>query len=190
MFVEAELARPGPHGFTTKHKLQVSSGEISGNFLMKNSSTGQRVAPILMAMATNNNDVQIARAGALRRSQRVCLDVDVEVTMHAGTPNSVTERTSTVVVSSHGALVIFKYAASVGDLLTLRIVKTKEQVDCRVVDISDARAEIPKIGVEFVEPRGNLWHVAFPPPDWTPRSAEAKSYSPQLVKSSATDRKP
>ena len=157
---------------------------------MKNSGTRQRGAPILVSMAANNNDVQSARAGAVRRSQRVCLDVDVEVTMHAGTPKSVTERTSTVVVSSHGALVIFKYAVSVGDLLTLRIVKTKEEVVCRVVDISDARAEIPKIGVEFVEPRGNFWHVAFPPADWTPRSPEAKSYSPQLVKNSPTDPKP
>jgi hypothetical protein len=157
---------------------------------MKNSGTGQLAAPILEAMAANNNDAQTARAGALRRSQRVCLDVDVEVTMHAGTPNSVTERTSTVVVSSHGALVIFKYAVSVGDLLTLRIVKSKEEVICRVVDVTDARAEIPKIGVEFVVPRGNFWHVAFPPADWSPRSPEAKSYSPQLVKNSGTDGKP
>jgi hypothetical protein len=143
----------------------------------------------MMGMAANNNEIQAGKPGALRRSQRVCLDVDVEVTLHAGTSKSVTERTNTLIVSSHGALVVFKYAVSVGDLLTLRIVKTKEEVDCRVVDVTDARAEIPKIGIEFVEPRGNFWHVAFPPADWTPRSPEAKSYSPQLVKNAPLDGK-
>jgi hypothetical protein len=141
-------------------------------------------------MAANNHEVSAGRAGAVRRSQRVCLNVDIEVISEPGTPQSATERSSTLIVSSHGALVVLKKPTAVGDLLTLRIVQTREEVGCRVVDISEARADIPKIGVEFVEPRSNFWHVAFPPADWTPRSPEAKTYTPHLVKNSSPGGKP
>ncbi len=133
-------------------------------------------------MATDANDLQPARTGTLRRSQRVCLKVEIDVIVQRENVESAPERTSTLVVSAHGALLSLRTHAAVGDALTVRNVKTKEEISCRVVDCGEKSEDIANVGVEFVEPRANFWHVAFPPADWSPRSAEAKSYRPQVVK--------
>jgi hypothetical protein len=92
------------------------------------------------------------------------------------------ERTFALVVSAHGALLSLRTDAALGDALTVRNVKTKEDVSCWIVDCGEKKGDIANVGVEFVDPQANFWHVAVPPADWSPRSAEAKSYRPQVVK--------
>jgi hypothetical protein len=136
----------------------------------------------VLGVATDANDLLPVRAGKLRRSQRVCLKVDVDVIMRRDNADSPPERTVTLVVSAHGALISLRTEVSIGDTLTLRNVKTGEEVNCRVVDRGTKEGNFANIGVEFVAPRENFWRVAFPPADWSPRSPEAKSYRPQVVK--------
>lgn len=136
----------------------------------------------MLGVATDANDLQPVRAGKLRRSQRVCLKVEIDVIVQCGKIETPPERTFTLVVSAHGALLALRTDAVVGDALTVRNVKTKEEVICRIVDCGEKKGDTANVGVEFVEPRANFWHVAFPPADWSPRSAEAKSYRPQVVK--------
>jgi hypothetical protein len=133
-------------------------------------------------VVTEANDLQPARAGTLRRSQRVCLNVEVDVIVEHEHTSSAPERTVTLVVSAHGALLSLRTEASVGDALTMQNIKTAEELTCRIVDCGVKKVGVANVGVEFVSPRGNFWHVAFPPADWSPRSPEAKSYSPQMVK--------
>jgi hypothetical protein len=133
-------------------------------------------------VASDANDLQPARAGSLRRSQRVCLNVEVDVTVQRAQTSSAPERTVTLVVSAHGALLILRTEAAVGDALTMQNIKTKEEVTCRIVECGTKKVGAANVGVEFVSPRANFWHVAFPPADWSPRSPEAKSYRPQVVK--------
>jgi len=141
-------------------------------------------------LSGNANDPVVGKAASLRRSQRICLTVDVDVTVQNGDSNGQPERTKTLIVSAHGALLMLHTPVRIGDLLTLQIIKTQEAISCRVVDPSDGTADPPRVGVEFREPRQNFWHVSFPPSDWSPRSPEAKSYRPQMVKSPPGPGKP
>jgi len=130
----------------------------------------------------NAIDPQLGRMSNLRRSQRVYVGVDVVVAFHRAKEPRPPEQTKTVVVNAHGALILLRTAVTMGELLTVRNVMTQEQRSCRVVDLSSiSESGIAEVGMEFVEPAAQFWRVAFPPPNWTPRCAEAKGHSPQIV---------
>jgi hypothetical protein len=117
----------------------------------------------------------------LRRSQRVCLCIDIEVALQKDGPKATPEITKTLVVSAHGALLLLINPCRAADLLTLTNSRTKEQASCRVVDVSAGNTGVPEVAVEFLKPQKNFWHIAFPPSDWSPRGAESKIYGPQVV---------
>jgi len=84
------------------------------------------------------------------------------------------EKTSTVVVNAHGALILLKEAVTSGQELLIRNVKTGEELPCTVVDVGKEQGGVSEVGIAFAEPAVLFWHVAFPPEDWSPRSEEAK----------------
>jgi hypothetical protein len=130
----------------------------------------------------NAVDPQLGRMSNLRRSQRVYVGVDVVVAFHRAKQPLPPEQTKTVVVNAHGALILLRTAVTVGELLTVSNVMTKERRACRVVDLSSiSESGIAEVGTEFVEPAPQFWRVAFPPANWTPRCAEAKGHSPQTA---------
>jgi hypothetical protein len=128
-------------------------------------------------------DVQVAKRAEVRRSQRVCVSVDVVVTWGGATGKPGSEATKTLVVNAHGALILLRKRVQIDDVLKLRNAKTQEELSCRVVDPSAAdQLGVTNVGIEFVEPAPRFWHIAFPPEDWTPRSPEAKGYRPETVR--------
>jgi hypothetical protein len=128
----------------------------------------------------NVNESPPGRTNSMRRSQRVCLSVDVEIRLqHAG--EKAVEQTKTLIVNAHGALLLLNTPVAIGDLLHMKNVKTQEELDCRVVDWSSGNAGAPEVGVEFLTPARNFWHIAFPPGDWSPRGPESKIYGPQVL---------
>ena len=124
-------------------------------------------------------DLQIGKASAPRRSQRVCLTLGVEVFRHQGDERGAGERTKTLTVSAHGALLLLNTPVVIGDSLTLRNLTTKTELRCRVVNQTIGLQGVPEVGVEFLKPSRNFWHIAFPPEDWSPRGPESKTYGPQ-----------
>jgi len=68
---------------------------------------------------------------------------------------------------------------SIGQMLTLRNLRTREEVLCRVVYISPFESELREVGIDFVKPSPGFWHISFPPPDWTTQSPEAKGSTKQ-----------
>jgi hypothetical protein len=116
----------------------------------------------------------------LRRSQRLCVSVDVVVTVRRGNEKPASEETKTLIVSAHGALILLRTRIAIGEVLNLRNVQTGEERACRVVNRDSSQPEKTEVGLEFVEPAPRFWRVAFPPADWTPRSPEAKSHRPQI----------
>jgi hypothetical protein len=132
-------------------------------------------------LANNFNDAQPAKAASLRRSQRVCLNVAVEIFLGRAGEKAAPELTRTLIVNAHGALILLHSPVETGDSLRVRNVKTQEQRACRVVDVSAGTTGVPEVGIEFIEPSSNFWHIAFPPADWSPRGPEAKAYGPQRV---------
>jgi hypothetical protein len=91
------------------------------------------------------------------------------------------ERTKTLVVNAHGALIQLRESVLVHQILRIKNAATDEEVGCTVVDINHCSAEVPEIGIGFSKPAPTFWCVAFPPEDWTPRSPEAKHASSQKV---------
>ncbi len=135
-------------------------------------------------MAASVNEGHAGSAGkvsSLRRSQRVCLNIDVEIVVQRGAEKSAPEQTKTLIVSAHGALILLQTPVVAGDVLKMRNVKTEEVAACRVVDVNTGSTGVPEVGLEFMKHQGNFWHIAFPPVDWSPRGPEAKSYGPQVV---------
>jgi len=102
-----------------------------------------------------------------RRSQRVVLSLRVHVrTEDASKDASFEEETQTLVVNAHGALVAIAGKVVKGQKLRLTNVSTQEQELCRVVYLGGAADNKTQVGVEFLTPSPDFWHIAFPPEDW------------------------
>jgi len=84
------------------------------------------------------------------------------------------EETLTSVVNAHGALILLAETATLGQLLTIRNVKSGDELLGEVVDVGAVHEGKFDVGVEFLEPCPRFWRIAFPPEDWTSRSPEAK----------------
>jgi hypothetical protein len=110
-----------------------------------------------------------------RRSQRVLMTIPVRVSGQNRLGSPFEEETHTRAVSAHGALVLVSTQVHRGQRLTLSNLQTKASLECVVAHIEKHQSDHPQVGVEFMLPNRMFWHVAFPPKDWTPRHADAKS---------------
>ena len=117
------------------------------------------------------------KVGPVRRSQRLLLTIHVVVGGFQPSGAAFAEESITQVVNAHGALILMKQSVNIGDHLRLRNVKTGEEVGCKVVDVGERVDHKCGVGVEFDQPSPRFWRVAFPPDDWSPRSAEAKRFT-------------
>jgi hypothetical protein len=113
--------------------------------------------------------------GVRRRSQRVLMQVGVQVSGNDAQGKYFREDTQTLAINAHGALVLLHARITSGSLLRLHNHRTKDEQECHVVFLGPVRGEKAEIGLEFSAPRPQFWRVAFPPEDWTPRSPEART---------------
>lgn len=116
-----------------------------------------------------------------RRSQRILLSIPVIIngSQHSGAPFS--ERTRTLIVNAHGALIELREPVLVGQALRMKNLATNEEMGCKVMDINPGHTSLPEIGVEFAESCPQFWRVSFPPVDWSPRNPEAKRFEPSTA---------
>jgi hypothetical protein len=91
--------------------------------------------------------------------------------------NDFEEFTETLAINAHGALVLLAARVTSGAVVFMRHNKTEEEQECHVAFLGPVRSGKAEIGLEFTSPRPTFWRVAFPPEDWTPRSAEARTIS-------------
>lgn len=117
------------------------------------------------------------KLNAQRRSQRVLLSIQVCVSGNSSNDQQFTEETATAVVNAHGALILLAQVVQVGQILTVRNIKSGEERACSVIEVGAKHETKMEVGIEFIEPTPRFWRVAFPPDDWSPRSPEAKQYT-------------
>jgi hypothetical protein len=117
-------------------------------------------------------------AGVRRRSQRVLMQVGVQVSGYDAQGRYFREETDTLAINAHGALILLHARITSGSMLKLQNNRTKEEQECHVVFLGPVRGDKAEIGLEFSAPRPQFWRVAFPPEDWTPRSPEARTAHP------------
>jgi hypothetical protein len=127
--------------------------------------------------------------GNQRRSQRILFMAPILISGVRSNKAPFSERTTTVIVNAHGALIQLREPVLVGQALRVKNLATGEELSCTVADIIQGNSPIPEIGLEFSQACPNFWRVSFPPADWSPRTPEAKraaasrrAEAPPLVK--------
>jgi hypothetical protein len=113
-----------------------------------------------------------------RRSQRMLLSVPLLVSEPNENGVLISEEVPTMVVDADGCLIRLKMKTAEGQELKIKNLLTGEETTCKVVDVTAAANNEQEVGVAFSEESPNFWRVSFPPPDWSPRSLEAKRYGP------------
>lgn len=111
-----------------------------------------------------------------RRSQRILLRLPVVISGSRSNGAAFSERTSTLVVNAHGALIQLRERVDVGQKLRMKNLATNEELSCTVSDINPGSTAIPEVGVAFSAPCPHFWRVSFPPMDWNSHNPEAKRY--------------
>jgi hypothetical protein len=112
-----------------------------------------------------------------RRSQRILLALPIVISGVRSNQAPFSERTSTLVVNAHGALIQLRERVLVGQNIRMKNVATNEELTCTVMDINPGTSGAPEVGVAFSESNPHFWRVSFPPTDWTPRSPEARRHT-------------
>ena len=111
-----------------------------------------------------------------RRSQRVILTLAVTVrTVEAPKDTSFEEDSHTLVVNVHGALIVLASRVKKGQRLLLTNRATKEAQLCRVASLGSSTEGKTQVGVEFLKPSPDFWHISFPPEDWVVPEASSVS---------------
>lgn len=98
---------------------------------------------------------------APRRSGRVFhkMRIKAQGRDHAG--RKFREVCETVVVNSHGALLVMKHEIDEGEMLVLTNPDTDEEMECRVVFLGDAGDRGQRVGIEFLSPGPRFWGLEF-----------------------------
>lgn len=133
-------------------------------------------------MSTPN--IRPTPSSSQRRSQRILLSVPVVVSGTRSNNVSFSERTSTLIVNAHGALIQLREHVSIGQKLRMQHSSTHEEQVCTVMDINPGNTGIPEVGVAFAEAYPHFWRVSFPPAEWSLRNPEAKHHAREPEKSS------
>jgi|SRR5665213_788568 len=109
-----------------------------------------------------------------RRSQRLFLRVPVVVESNELNKPAFRAETHTVVLNAHGTLIEMDVALETGRTVSLRNVKTSEQIECTVKLITNADHGRFNVALEFKTPNANFWQISFPPEDWCPYDKEPR----------------
>lgn len=102
-----------------------------------------------------------------RRSQRIEFSVPIVVHRPAKGGPQFSERTQTLVVNAHGAMIALAERVTPEQKLFLQNVASGEQQECRVVYVRKEAIGPTTIAVEFAQPAPMFWRIAYPPADWT-----------------------
>jgi hypothetical protein len=126
---------------------------------------------------TAGRDLFMALITNRRRSQRLFLQVPVTVSGTAPNKKNFSEKAITVIVNAHGALIEMESSLEQGQAVTLRNIRTSEQVTAVVKLVTAAEQGKFHVAMEFTAPSPAFWHVTFPPEDW-------EASRPELTKKS------
>jgi hypothetical protein len=123
----------------------------------------------------NSNLSLPSRPWNVRRSQRLCVQIQIRVQGHLQDNTPFNEETVTLVVNAHGGLVRLNAKVQMGQTVILQLVSTNETQEGKVVFIAEGKDAKFHVGVELTKPNPRFWHVNFPPEGWSPDHPDAKA---------------
>ena len=103
-----------------------------------------------------------------RRTLRVCITVPITVHGQDENGDKFRVKAKSQSVNRHGALLQLDEPVIVGQMLILVNESGDRTVECRVVSVKHDRESKTYVGVEFVSPDSNFWHMSFPLPGARP----------------------
>ncbi len=103
-----------------------------------------------------------------RRTQRVLLQILIQVRAQFEGDLPLTEDTKTLEVNAHGGLIALAMKVRPGQKLILRNWGTASEQECRVIHVREMIAGKNEVGIAFPYAMPSFWNVQFPPPDWKP----------------------
>jgi hypothetical protein len=92
-----------------------------------------------------------------RRSRRMKMRIPIHVRLQDANKQSVSELTHTIIVNSHGALILLAAAVAVNQIIRLENSNTKEELLCRVTSLGQNFMGKTQVGVEFIYPSPEFW---------------------------------
>jgi hypothetical protein len=98
---------------------------------------------------------------APRRSGRVFHKMRVKAQGRGHDGRKFREVCETLVVNSHGGLLLLKHEIDEGEMIVLTNPDTEEEQECRVVFLGDAGDRGQRVGVEFLSPAPRFWGFEF-----------------------------
>ncbi|PYT79805.1 MAG: hypothetical protein DMG40_14285 [Acidobacteria bacterium] len=104
-----------------------------------------------------------------RRTIRVALTVPLTVIGKTDPGQRFSAHTNSQSVNRHGALFHLEEIVVAGQAVILVNEHTAQSMECRVVSIHRARDGKQYVGVEFLAPETNFWHMQFPAPGAKPQ---------------------
>src|ERR1700719_755809 len=115
-----------------------------------------------------------------RRSVRVVIDIPVSVFGQDSDGKIFGEKTKTVTVNAHGALVIVKTNIDPQKPVLLQNTKTGAETQCHVAYRKEGERGLLEVGLEFEQALPRFWGINFPPEDWNPadRKRPPRSQTP------------
>jgi hypothetical protein len=103
-----------------------------------------------------------------RRSTRVVIDFPVMVFGQDLDGKIFGEKTKTMTVNAHGALIGLRIRIDPQKPVYLENIKIGAEVQCRVVFQKDSKNDLFEVALEFATPNARFWGMNFPPDDWNP----------------------
>jgi hypothetical protein len=101
-----------------------------------------------------------------RRSQRVRIRIPVLVRTQVVGEHPVSEKTHTIEVNAHGALILLATPVPVDQFILLVNPQTGEELQSRVVSLGPSFLGKTQVRIEFIKPAPQFWNLPAPPKDW------------------------
>jgi hypothetical protein len=130
--------------------------------------------------------VETEKVGMLpiRKSQRVLVRVPLSVSGKVNDEMPFEEESFTISVNAAGGLLQLRKPVTKGQRLKLIQARSGQQEFCIVAHVEPIDGGFNSVGVHFLGPHPEFWHITFPPDDWTPRHPDSKfNKRPQLQNS-------
>lgn len=107
-----------------------------------------------------------------RRSKRVKARIAVVVRSQEKRTHS--EKTHTLMVNAHGALLLLAMTVSVDKFVVLENPGTGQELLCRVTHVGTHFMGKAQVGVEFIKPAPEFWGISPRPEDWSSNRAAGR----------------
>jgi hypothetical protein len=100
-----------------------------------------------------------------RRSKRV--KARIAVVVRSQEKRALSEKTHTLLINAHGALLLLGIPVSVNKFVVLENPGTGQEILCRVTHVGTEFMGKAQVGIEFIKPAPEFWGISPRPEDWT-----------------------